>query len=289
VDITIIDRNNHHLFQPLLYQVATGILSERDIAPPIRDILRNQRNATVLLGEVKGIDLQHRHLSVDTLGQHSEVPYDSLIVATGASQSYFGHPEFARHALGMKTIDNGLELRSRIFGAFEMAEREPEAGVRNAWLTFVVVGAGPTGVELAGQIAELARRSLHHNFRRIDPSTARVVLLDAGPTILAAFPEELQRRTTRTLEGMGVEIRLGTTVTGVDQRGIDTSANDPQFKRLDAATKIWAAGVEASPLGRIVARAAGAEVDRAGRVQVRRDCTLPRTPRGLRNRRSNKP
>lgn len=278
MDITIIDRNNHHLFQPLLYQVATGILSEGDIAPPIRDILRNQRNATVLLGEVKGIDLQHRYLSVDTLGQHSEVPYDSLIIATGASQSYFGHPEFARHAPGMKTIDNGLELRSRIFGAFEMAEREPEAAVRNAWLTFVVVGAGPTGVELAGQIAELARRSLHHNFRRIDPSTARVVLLDAGPTILAAFPEELQRRTTRTLEGMGVEIRLGTTVTGVDQRGIDTSANDPQFKRLDAANKIWAAGVEASPLGRIVARAAGAEVDRAGRVQVRRDCTLPGHP-----------
>ena len=247
VDVTIIDRNNHHLFQPLRYQLATGILSEGDIAPPIRDILRHQSNATVLLGEVKQIDLQHRSLTVDTLGLYSEVPYDTLILATGASQSYFGRPEFARHAPGMKTIDNALELRSRIFGAFEMAEREPDAAVRNAWLTFVVVGAGPTGVELAGQIAELARRSLHHNFRRIDPSTARVVLLDAAPTILPAFPEELPRRTARTLEDMGVEIRLGAMVTGVDQSGIDTNSKDQRFRRLDAATKIWAAGVEASP------------------------------------------
>jgi len=278
VDVTVIDRNNHHLFQPLLYQVATGILAEGDIAPPIRDILRHQRNTTVLLGEVQSIDVQRRRLTVDTLGQCSEVPYDSLILATGASQSYFGHPEFARHAPGMKTIDNALELRSRIFGAFEMAERESDAALRKAWLTFVVIGAGPTGVELAGQIAELARRSLHHNFRRFDPSTARVVLLDAGPTVLAAFPVELQRRTTRTLEGMGVEIRLGAMVTGVDQSGIDTNTNDPRFKRLNAATKIWAAGVEASPLGRMVAHAAGAEIDRAGRIQVRTDCTLPGRP-----------
>src|SRR5580765_1765444 len=160
VDFTVIDRNNHHLFQPLLYQVATGILAEGDIAPPIRDILRHQRNTTVLLGEVQSIDVQRRRLTVDTLGQCSEVPYDSLILATGASQSYFGHPEFARHAPGMKTIDNALELRSRIFGAFEMAERESDAALRKAWLTFVVIGAGPTGVEVAGQIAELARRSL---------------------------------------------------------------------------------------------------------------------------------
>ena len=278
VDVSLIDRNNHHLFQPLLYQLATGILSEGDIAPPIRDILRHQRNAKVLLGEVKQIDLQHRYLTVDTLGLYSDVPYDSLILATGASQSYFGHPEFARHAPGMKTIDNALELRSRIFGAFEMAERESDATLRKAWLTFVVVGAGPTGVELAGQIAELARRSLQHNFRRIDPSTARVVLVDAAPTILPAFPEALQRRTARTLQGMGVEIRLGAMVTGVDQSGIDTNSTDARFKRLEAATKIWAAGVEASPLGRIVARAAGAEVDRAGRVQVLPDCTLPGYP-----------
>jgi NADH dehydrogenase len=278
LDVTVIDRNNHHLFQPLLYQVATGILAEGDIAPPIRDILRHQPNATVFLGEVQSIDLQRRRLTVDTLGQCSEVPYDSLILATGAGQSYFGHPEFARYAPGMKTIDNALELRSRIFGAFEMAERESDAAVRDAWLTFVVVGAGPTGVELAGQISELARRSLRHNFRHINPSSARVVLLDAGPTILSAFPEELQRRTARTLEGMGVEIHLGAMVTAVDQRGIDTNATDPRLKRIPAATKIWAAGVEASPLGRTVARAAGTEVDRAGRVQVRPDCTLPGYP-----------
>ena len=278
VDVTVIDRNNHHLFQPLLYQVATGILAEGDIAPPIRDILRNQPNATVLLGEVKKIDLQNRSLSVDTVGRYSEVPYDSLILATGASQSYFGHPEFARHAPGMKTIDNALELRSRIFGAFEMAERESDPALRKAWLTFVVVGAGPTGVELVGQIAELARRSLQHNFRHIDPSTARVVLLDAAPTILPAFSEELQRRTSLMLKGMGVEIGLGAMVTGVDQNGIDTSSKDSRYQRLEAATKIWAAGVEASPLGSLVADAAGAKVDRAGRVPVLPDCTLPGHP-----------
>jgi NADH dehydrogenase len=278
VDVTVVDRTNHHLFQPLLYQMATGILAEGDIAPPIRDVLRHQRNAMVLLGEVQGIDLDARRLTVDTLGQRSGVPYDSLILATGADQSYFGHPEFARHAPGMKTIDNALELRGRIFGAFEMAEREPDPARRRAWLTFVVVGAGPTGVELAGQIAELSRRSLHHNFRHIDPASARVVLLDAGPTILPAYSQSLQRRAARALERLGVEIHLGAMVTGVDPHGIDTGASDPQLKRIEAATKIWAAGVEASPLGRMVARAAGADVDRAGRVQVRADCTLPGHP-----------
>jgi NADH dehydrogenase len=169
VDVTVIDRTNHHLFQPLLYQMATGILSEGDIAPPIRDVLRNQRNATVVLGNVQGIDVDRRSLTIETLGQSSEVAYDSLILATGADQSYFGHAEYARHAPGMKTIDNALELCGRIFGAFEMAERESDPTLRKFWLTFVVVGAGPTGVELAGQIAELARRSLGHNFRHIDP------------------------------------------------------------------------------------------------------------------------
>ena len=160
VDVTVIDRTNHHLFQPLLYQLATGILAEGDIAPPTRDILRRQRNASVMLGEVEAIDLDARRLTVNTLGQHSEVPYDSVILAAGAQQSYFGHPEFARHAPGMKTIDDALELRGRIFGAFEMAEREPDPQLRSMWLTFVVVGAGATGVELTGQIVELARGSL---------------------------------------------------------------------------------------------------------------------------------
>src|ERR1700730_15974838 len=181
VDVTLIDRPNHHplpprpnhhLFQPLLYQVATGLLSEGDIAPPLREVLRNQRNTSVVIGEVIGIDLGSHRLTVQTLDQRSEMAYDSLIVATGASQSYFGHPEFSHHAPGMKTIDDALELRGRIFGAFEMAEREPDPDARRRWLTFVVVGAGPTGVELAGQLVELSRRSLRGNFRHIDPSQA---------------------------------------------------------------------------------------------------------------------
>ena len=208
----------------------------------------------------------------------SEIPYDSLIVATGAEQSYFGHPEFARHAPGMKTIDDALELRGRIFGAFELAELEPDPDVQKIWLTFVVVGAGPTGVELAGQIAELAHRSLRENYRRIDPASARVVLLDGAPALLGPFPESLQRKATRRLERMGVEIHLGAMVTGVDESGIDTNATDPGLRRIEAATKVWAAGVQASPLGRILATATGAEVDRAGRVQVRPDCTLPGHP-----------
>ena len=182
VDVTVIDRTNHHLFQPLLYQLATGILSEGDIAPPIRDVLRHQQNTTVVLGEVVAVDLDARSLTVETVGRRSRILYDSLIVATGASQSYFGRPEFAHDAPGMKTIDHALELRGRIFGAFEMAEREPDPAARRRWLTFVVVGAGPTGVEVAGQLAELSRRSLRRNFRNIDPAQARVVLLDAGPT-----------------------------------------------------------------------------------------------------------
>ena len=278
VDVTVIDRTNHHLFQPLLYQVATGVLAEGDVARPIRDVLRRHRRTRVLLGEVEAIDLDARRLSVDTLGLRSEVAYDSLILAAGAQQSYFGRPEFARDAPGMKTVDDALELRGRIFGAFEMAEREPDARLRRMWTTFVVVGAGATGVELAGQIAELARRSLRRDFRTIDPADARVVLLDAAPSILGSFPAALQRRSVRELERLGVEVHLRAAVTGVDARGIDTDARDPVLRRIDAATKIWAAGVEASPLGRLVADAAGADLDRAGRVRVRPDCTLPGHP-----------
>jgi NADH:ubiquinone reductase (H+-translocating) len=278
LDVTIIDRTNHHLFAPLLYQMATGILSEGDIAPPIRDILRRQRNVSVMLGEVEAVDLDARRLTVTTLGLPNQVAYDSLILASGAEQSYFGHPEFANDAPGMKTIDHALELRGRIFGAFEMAEREPDPVLRKTWMTFVVVGAGPTGVEVAGQIAELAHGSLRGNFRRIDPADARIVLLDAAPTILPSFPEGLQRRAARRLERMGVSIHLGAMVTGVDTRGLDTDAEDAKLRRIDAATKIWAAGVQASPLGKLVADAAGARVDRAGRVEVSDDCTLPGHP-----------
>ena len=275
VDVTLIDRTNHHVFQPLLYQVATGILSEGDIAPPLRDVLRDQRNARVVFGEVFAIDPAVRHVSVRTLDQHSEIPYDSLIVATGASQSYFGHPEFAHEAPGIKTIDDALELRGRIFGAFEMAEREPDAIARRRFLTFVVVGAGPTGVELAGQLAELSRHTLRNNYRRIDPADARIVLLDAAPTVLGAFPAALQQRALRDLRKIGVEIHLGAAVTQVDARGLSTNAADVTLRRIECATKIWAAGVEASPLGRLLAAAAHVPLDRAGRVQVEEDCSLP--------------
>ena len=275
VDVTVIDRANHHLVQPLLHQLATGILSEGDIALPIRDVLRHQQNTHVVLGEVIDIDLDARRVTVETIGQRSQIAYDSLIVATGANQSYFGHPEFGHDAPGMKTIDQALELRGRIFGAFEMAEREADPVARRRWLTFVVVGAGPTGVELAGQLSELSRRSLRGNFRHIDPAEARVVLLGAASTILPTFPEALRDRAARDLRDMGVEIHVGTTVTGVDQQGVDTNSTEPQVRRIDAATKIWAAGVQASPLGRLVAEAAGVELDRAGRVRVETDCTLP--------------
>jgi NADH:ubiquinone reductase (H+-translocating) len=278
VDVTVIDRTNHHVIQPLLCQVATGILSEGNIAPPIREILRHQRNTRVIFGEVVGIDLDARRVTVETTGQRNQIAYDSLIVAAGASQSYFGHPEFARDAPGMKTIDQALELRRRILGAFEMAERETDPDARRRWLTFVVIGAGPTGVELSGQLVELSRRSMRGNFRRIDPAEARVILLGAAPTILPALPEELRERAARDLREIGVEIHVGTVVTGVDEQGINTNSTESQVRRIDAATKIWAAGVQASRLGGILADESGVELDRVGRVKVEADCTLPAHP-----------
>ncbi len=278
VEITVVDRTNHHLFQPLLYQLATGILSSGEIAPPIRDVLRRQRNARVVLGEVVGIDANRRSLAVQALATQWEIGYDSLIVATGAAQSYFGHEEFAAAAPGLKTIDDALEIRARIFGAFELAEREPDPEQRRRLMTFVVIGAGPTGVEMAGQIAELSHRALGRNFRSIDPRSARVLLLDGGSQLLASFPESLQRRAIKDLERLGVEIHLGVRVTGVDASGVDTGSEDPALKRIPAITKIWAAGVQASSLGHSLAQAAGTAVDRAGRVQVRDDCTVPGHP-----------
>ena len=274
VDITVIDRTNHHLNQPLLHQLATGILSERDIARPIRDVLRRQRNTRVVLGDVVDVDLDGRHVIVDTLGQRSHIVYDTLIVATGATQSYFGHPEFADYAPAMKTIDQALELRRRILGAFEMAERETDAAARRRWLTFVVIGAGPTGVELAGQLAELSHQTRRGNFRDIDPADVRVVLLGAAPTIVPTFPDALRARAARDLIDLGVEVHIGTKVTGADQEGIDTDASAPDVRRIETATKIWAAGVQASPLGRILADKARVELDRTGRVDVEPDCTL---------------
>jgi NADH dehydrogenase len=258
--------------------VATGILSEGEIAPPTRDVLRRQRNARVLLGEVTDVDLRARTVTSRALGGETVTAYDSLIVAAGARQSYFGHDEFSAHAPGLKTIDDALEVRARIFGAFEMAELEPDADRRAAWLTFAVVGAGPAGVEMAGQIAELSRQSLRGNFRRIDPAQARIVLLDGAPRILGAFDERLAVRAAGELRRLGVEIRLGAMVTGVDAESIEVQDGDGARHRLPTMAKVWSAGVQASPLGALLAERSGAERTRGGQVRVGDDCTLPGHP-----------
>jgi NADH dehydrogenase len=278
VDITLIGKTSHHLFQPLLYQVATGILSEGEIAPSTREVLRRQENVRVVLGEVVDIDLAARTVTSTVLGRTAVHPYDELIVAAGAGQSYFGNDRFAEFAPGMKSIDDALELRGRIFGAFELAELADDQAEIDRLLTFVVVGAGPTGVEMAGQIAELAHRTLRHDFRRIDPTTARVVLLDAAPAVLPSFGEKLGDRARRQLNQTGVEVQLGAMVTNVDADGIEIKDADGQVRRINAATKIWAAGVQASPLGRMLGEQSGAEVDRAGRVSVLPDLSLPGHP-----------
>jgi NADH:ubiquinone reductase (H+-translocating) len=278
VDITLIGKTGHHLFQPLLYQVATGILSEGEIAPPTREILKRQDNARVVLGEVIDIDLAARTVTSTILGRTTVHPYDELIVAAGAGQSYFGNDRFAEFAPGMKSIDDALELRGRIFGAFELAEIATDQAEIDRLMTFVVVGAGPTGVEMAGQIAELAHRTLRHDFRNIDPTTARIILLDAAPYVLPSFGERLGDRGRRQLNKIGVEVVLNTMVTDVDADGIEVKDADGQVHRIEAATKIWAAGVQASPLGRLLGEQSGAEVDRAGRVAVLPDLTLPNHP-----------
>jgi NADH dehydrogenase len=274
VEVTVVDRQAHHLFQPLLYQVATGVLSQGSVAPPLRDVLRRQANADVALAEVDGIDLDRQTVTCTQLDRTWELPYDSLIVAAGSAQSYFGRDEFGAHAPGMKTIDDALEVRGRIFGAFEVAELEEDPARRAAWLTFVVVGAGPTGVEMAGQIAELSRYSLPSNFRRIDTEAARIVLLDAAPRILPSFDERLARRAAAKLERMGVEIRTGTMVTGMAAEYVELETGEG-FERLPAMTKIWSAGVQASRLGSRLATQAGVETTRSGQVPVDPDCTLP--------------
>jgi NADH dehydrogenase len=279
VEVTLIDRTNHHVFQPLLYQVATGILSEGEIAPATRDVLRKHENVTVQMGEVVGFDLSARTLTaVRPDGGRVEIGYDSLIVAAGVGQSYFGHDEFAEFAPGMKTLADALSQRERILRAFEQAEIETDPDARKAWMTFAVVGGGPTGVEIAGQIAEMSRRAMKGNFRRFDPSQVRVVLFDGGKEILASFGDDLSRHATRELERTGVEIHTESIVTKVDAEGVETKGADGEVKRLQARTTIWAAGVSASPLARLLAEATGAEIDRSGRVEVLPDCTLPGHP-----------
>jgi NADH dehydrogenase len=277
-DVTMVAKTTHHLFQPLLYQVATGILSEGEIAPPTREILSGQENARVILGEVTDIDLEARTVTSRVLHRETVTPYDSLIVAAGAGQSYFGNDHFSEFAPGMKSIDDALELRGRIFGAFELAEISDDEDEIDRLLTFVVVGAGPTGVEMAGQIAELAHRTLKKDFRRINTRAARVILLDAAPQVLPPFGQKLGAKTQAELEKLGVEVKLGAMVTDVDERGIEMKYKDGRVERIDTVTKIWAAGVQASPLGRTLSEQTGAPLDRAGRIAVNPDLTLPGHP-----------
>jgi len=264
-DVIVIDQHNHHCFQPLLYQVATAALSPAEVAWPIRRILRKQKNATVLMAEVRGIDSAQRVLQTDSIS----VPYDYLVLATGASHSYFGHDAWAEVAPGLKRIEDATRIRRGILIAFERAELTDEETERRRLLTFAIVGAGATGVEMAGAIAEIARQTLAMDFRRIDPKTSRIVLIEAGPRVIPALPVSLSDYVQKTLARKGVEIMLSTRVTGCDARGVDLEGG-----RIDAGTVIWAAGVVASP----AARWLGAEADRAGRIKVGPDLSVPGHP-----------
>jgi NADH:ubiquinone reductase (H+-translocating) len=266
VRVTLLDRHNYHLFQPLLYQVATATLSPGDIASPLRWIFRHSANVRVLLGEAARIDMAQRRVM---LADGDTLSYDYLIVATGASHAYFGHEEWAPAAPGLKTLEDALDIRRRVLLAFERAEREPDAARQQELLTFVLVGGGPTGVELAGTLAEISRRTLRNEFRTIDPARARIILVEAGPTILASFPERLRDAARSSLRALGIEVREGTAVTGVDAHGV-TAATE----RITAGTVLWAAGVAAS---RLVATL-GVEQDRAGRLRVEPDLSVPGHP-----------
>jgi NADH:quinone reductase (non-electrogenic) len=265
VDVTVVDRQNHHCFQPLLYQVATAALSPADVAWPIRHILRKQMNATVLMAEVRAIDTDKRVVQADSVS----IPYDYLVLATGATHSYFGHDEWAELAPGLKRIEDATRIRRRILIAFERAEFATDEAERRRLLTFAIVGGGPTGVEMAGAISEVARQSLAKDFRRIDPTAARIVLIEAGPRIMPTLPENLSDYVKRTLGKKGVEVMTSTLVTACDARGVEF-----EHGRLDAATVIWAAGVVASP----AARWLNAAYDRAGRVLVNPDLSVPGHP-----------
>jgi NADH dehydrogenase len=266
VDVTILDRRNHHVFQPLLYQVAMAVLSPGDIASPIRWILRHQRNVQVLLGEVDGIDPDGKAVH---LVDGATFAYDYLIVAAGATHAYFGHDDWQPYAPGLKTLEDALDMRRRVLLAFERAERESDPARREALLTFVIVGGGPTGVELAGALAEIARQSLAKDFRHFDPSSSKIILLEGGAAVLPPFPEPLRAAARRDLERLGVDVRTGTLVTRIGPGFVEAGDS-----RIAAETILWAAGVAASPLG----AALGAPVDRVGRVRVQPDLTVPGHP-----------
>jgi NADH dehydrogenase len=280
VEVTLVDRRNFHLFQPLLYQVATGALAAGEIATPLRANLRRRKNVQVVLGEATGFDLAGRRVvvaDVDGAGAR-ELEYDTLIVAGGATHAYFGHGEWAPLAPGLKTIEDAFEIRRRILVAFELAESVEDPTARASWLTFVVVGGGPTGVELAGQIAEIARDTLRHDFRTIDPRSARIVLVEGEDRVLPAMHPRLSAKAKRSLERLGVTVELDRLVSDVDRRGVTIQPRVGAAERIASRTVIWAAGVRASELARALAEQSGAELDRAGRVTVSPRLTLPGHP-----------
>jgi NADH dehydrogenase len=278
-EITLIDRNVQHLFQPLLYQCATGILSEGQITAPLRQLLRSHGNLDCISAQAVDLDAARREVScLRPGGDQIEVPYDHLIVAAGMQQCYFGHDEFASFAPGMKTIADALTIRRRVYGAFEMAETAGDPAEQQRWLTFALVGGGPTGVELAGQIRELATKTLRAEYRKVRPEDARVLLFDGGSAPLAAFGEELSRRAARHLTALGVELHMGSRVTSVDRDGLTARDHDGNETRYDARTVLWTAGVEAPPIADALARATGAERDRSGRIVVQDNLTIAGHP-----------
>jgi NADH dehydrogenase len=272
-DVTLVDRRNHHLFQPLLYQAAAGGLSPSDCASPIRPALKHTSNTTVLMAEVTDVDVEHRQVVLD---RGDRLDYDSLIVACGGQTSYFGHDEWQHVTCGLKSLADVVDLRKRFFGAFEKAERSDDPAERAEWLTFVIVGGGPTGVEIAGQLA-ITARTMKRTFRRIDAAGARVILLDAGDRLVAAFSEKLSKKVTADLETLGVTVHEGARATTIDGRGVTYEVGGAS-ERIDTRTVIWAAGVQAAPLTDSLARATGASTDRGGRIEVNPDLTVPGHP-----------
>jgi NADH dehydrogenase len=279
VQVVVVDRAGHHLFQPLLYQCATGILSEGQIAVPLRHVLRRQRNAGVGLAEVVDIDIENRRVIGRRIGgAEGSIPYDTLIVAAGMEQSYFGHDEYAQWAPGMKSLADALSIRRRVFSAFEMASSSTDPAEQQRWLTFALVGAGPTGVELAGQVRELAGHTLRREFKAIDPDSARVLLFDGGPEPLAMFGPRLSQKAARVLTKLGVELHMKARVTGVDANGLLVQDESGAETRYEAGTVMWTAGVQAPPLAAKIAAATGASQDRAGRIEVTPTLTIPGHP-----------
>jgi NADH:ubiquinone reductase (H+-translocating) len=274
VDVTLVDSRNYHLFQPLLYQVATGSLSPGEIAAPVRGVLSRQKNTRVLLGTVEDVDPDSKQVF---LADGAVLPYDSLIVAAGSQTSYFGHNEWQEWAPGLKSIEQATTIRHKILYAFEVAERISDPVVRRAWLTFVIVGAGPTGVELAGAIGEIARQTLENDFRSIHPEEAQIILLDGAPRVLMTFPKDLAEKARRSLIKLGVTVRCGAMVKDVNRDGLTVEV-DQHLDHIDAKTVIWAGGITASPLGKILAGRTRAETDKGGRVKVEPDLTIPNYP-----------